>query len=149
MEFLFTVHAPPLGFYAQASRNLYKMSPDQRERAKKYRDWQAFLRIQYLKNRQEIGAKMGWNFAPPPLPLTATIALPIWIETAAYFQNKRHPDPENVHKAVVDALFYKSDTGDKYTGGKFEIPQYDPDHPRVEIRITGLVSYPKEFGGEK
>lgn len=68
---------------------------------------------------------------------------PLRIQTRAFFENGVHSDPENVHKGIVDALFYNPDKkrrgSDKHTGGQFEPPLYDKANPRVEFTI-----YPPE-----
>lgn len=70
------------------------------------------------------------------LPLQASKEKPIRVFTRAYFETGVHPDPENVHKGVKDALFYKAGgVGDKYTGGAYEPPLYDAERPRVEIEV--------------
>jgi hypothetical protein len=64
---------------------------------------------------------------------------PLHVHTRAWFADGRHGDPENIHKAVVDALFYrekKAGPMDKYTGGAYSPPKYDADRPRVEIVIA-------------
>jgi len=61
---------------------------------------------------------------------------PVSIYTRAFFADGRHPDPENVRKAIADALFYGQPGGDKYTGGAFCPPVYDKSNPRVEVVIV-------------
>jgi len=85
-----------------------------------------------------------------PVPLVATKDSPLIIKTIAYFRNGVHCDPGNVQKGVTDALFYQEDGirivkgkakvvgkkgDDKYTGGAFPPPRYDPDNPRVIVII--------------
>lgn len=53
------------------------------------------------------------------------------LKTMVYFENRKHPDAENVHKAISDALF----TNDKMVCGSFDF-DYDPENPRVEICIS-------------
>lgn len=57
----------------------------------------------------------------------------VFVITESYFRNGTHPDPENVHKLVKDAMFYKKPLGDKYTGGFYLSPVYDKENPRVEV----------------
>lgn len=77
------------------------------------------------------------------LPLVATRDRPLKIHTVAYFQNGVHPDPENVRKGIVDALFYArgqpKGSGDKHVGGSHEPPLYDKTAPRVEVIIEEAV----------
>ena len=74
-----------------------------------------------------------------------TAEAPLHFHTRAFFENKRHGDPENIHKAIVDAICYKEEGGkggkqDKYTGGCFCPPRYDKRNPRVEVVIAdGLL----------
>ena len=74
------------------------------------------------------------------LPLLASKECFARIVTKSYFVNGVHPDPENVHKGVKDAMFYKAKGGDKYTGGEYSHPLYDKENPRVEVRIE----YPRK-----
>ena len=69
--------------------------------------------------------------------LTITEDAPLYFHTRAFFRNRNHGDPENIHKAVVDAICYKAKgKRDKYTGGAFLPPRYDEKDPRVEIVIA-------------
>ena len=74
--------------------------------------------------------------------LKATREEPLLVHTRAYFDSNRHPDPENVHKVIVDALMYnatgerRSSTRDKFTGGGIVPPRYDEKNPRVEVVIA-------------
>jgi hypothetical protein len=70
------------------------------------------------------------------LNLVADKKCPLHIHTRAYFKNGTHCDPENVHKLVKDAIFYKARGGDKYTAGCYPSPLYDKENPRVEVEIT-------------
>ena len=74
------------------------------------------------------------------LPLIATKDAPLHIATEAWFYNGVHPDPENMHKGIKDALFWAPkgtprNGGDKYTGGAYLPPRYDKDNPRVKVWI--------------
>lgn len=126
VTYSFTVFGPPVGYTIQLGRFRFN------KRKVKY--------IEYKKLIQEK--------CPFALPLVATKERPVHIETNSFFVNGIHPDPENVHKGVKDALFYvakgKSSkdgkkvkgSGDKYTGGMYHPPAYDKENPRVEIFIT-------------
>lgn len=70
-----------------------------------------------------------------PLPLESPKDQPLMIFTRCYFRDGRHPDPENVHKGIKDALFYKAKDGDKHTGGFYLPPLYDKENPRVDVFI--------------
>lgn len=90
------------------------------------------------------GVQMFAKMAGIRLPLIAKRDAPLLIHTVSYFKNGVHPDPENVRKAVSDALFYTGKggrgkgSGDKYCGGSFLPPLYDKENPRVEIIIEEL-----------
>ena len=71
-------------------------------------------------------------------PLLATKEQPFFFFTRCFFRNGTHPDPENVHKLVKDALFHKVRLGDKYTGGAYLPPLYDKENPRVEIFVFAV-----------
>lgn len=128
-QFTFTIPGDPKGYYAQAGRLKWKMSKQQRARAEKYRKWQGDVALCYLAGRRWCTALI------PALPLEATKDRPLRIETVSYFRNGRHPDPENVHKGIVDALFRWSLGGDRHVGGTFRPPLYDKDNPRVEVLV--------------
>lgn len=121
MLYKFTIFGPPVGYYSHGARPNYS-------RLRKYVDYKEL--VQFLARIQEV-----------VLPLVATKDRPLDIRTAAYFKNGVHPDPENVHKGIVDALFYSQDrkvkgSGDKHTGGRFFSPKYDKNNPRVEVWIS-------------
>lgn len=69
------------------------------------------------------------------LPLEADKQNQAWIRTKAFFKNGVHSDPENCHKAIKDALFYKAKSGDKFTGGTYWGPMYDKENPRIIVNI--------------
>lgn len=88
-------------------------------------------KTQYLNYKKLVQALL-----PPTLRgLTATRERPVLILTQAYFENGTHPDPENVHKGIKDAIFYKAEGGDKYTGGTYWAPHYDKQNPRVVVTV--------------
>src|SRR6185436_11076756 len=109
---------------AQAARSLYKMSPEQRSRAEKYRSY---------KEKVVLFARQA--FLPEQWPLRVSEKSPVLIETKAFFSSRVHPDPENCRKCFGDALFPGSTGGDKYTAGMFWPPLYDKANPRVEVKI--------------
>ena len=117
----FTIEGPPVGYYVQGAR------PDW-ARLKKYRAWKAHV--------QTCAALAGIK-----LPLTASRDRPLQIATHAYFKTRVHADPENVHKGIVDALFWHPEKGkrgsDKHVGGEFNHPLYDKQRPRVFVVIEG------------
>lgn len=87
----------------------------------------------YFKFKQDVAqsAKMvGMR-----LPLVATRRAPVMVITACSFVNMRSPDPGNVQKAVEDALFYKSEGGDKHVAGLYWPAEYGSDINEVEIMV--------------
>lgn len=86
---------------------------------------------QYMEDAR----KAARFIAKMPLPLESPKAEPLMIFTRCYFRDGRHPDPENVHKGIKDALFYKAKDGDKHTGGHYLPPLYDKQNPRVDVFI--------------
>lgn len=62
-------------------------------------------------------------------PLESSRDNPWFIFTLAIFASRVHADPENIHKGIKDALFYKAVCGDKYTGGAYLPPLYHADNP--------------------
>lgn len=121
----FTVPGSPVGFKTTTKRAKYA--------SKGYRAY-----VEYKKLVQFYARSSGIR-----LPLKATKDHPLIIKTISYFKNGTHPDPGNVQKGVVDALFYREErlgksTGkgdDKFTGGGFPPPLYDKNNPRVIIII--------------
>ena len=56
-----------------------------------------------------------------------------FVTTMIFFKDKRHGDPDNVHKGINDAVF-AAPMNDKYVAGSYDF-DYDPERPRVEITI--------------
>ena len=82
---------------------------------------------------QECARKQGFE-----LPLMATWERRLRIDTQIFCADKRGPDPDNVQKLVVDALFYKKGKGknaDKWVYGQYGPYQVDAHNPRVEVVI--------------
>ena len=67
-------------------------------------------------------------------PLHAKEGAPVMIHTRCIFENRRHPDPENVQKLITDSLFYGAPGGDKHVGGSYGPPSYG-DKPRVFVTV--------------
>ena len=115
----FVIHSDPVGYYSQGAKPNWK-------RMKTYHAWKKAVQL----TAKSQGVR---------LPLRASKDRPVHITTRAFFRNGVHPDPENVHKGIVDAMFYdprKERRGsDKHTGGFFQPPLYDSKHPRVEVWI--------------
>ena len=111
----FIVYGDPVGYTRMTRASKWTA------RAKKYH---AYMKMIQMTARAE-GLK---------LPLEATEGHEIEIITKADFTNRRHPDPGNVHKAIEDALFHGSKSGDKYVGGSYHYPSYDPE-PCVFITV--------------
>lgn len=132
----FTVPGNPVGYVATTSRGKWTAE---------YQKFAEYAKLVRLHARA----------AGIQIPLLATKNRPLVIRTIAHFANGRHPDPGNVQKGVVDALFYdeekaalaklyrkmgkkKRTTGkgdDKQTGGSFPPPLYDKENPRVVVII--------------
>lgn len=75
--------------------------------------------------------------------LLASEQFPIFIHTEAWFESRRHCDPENVGKLARDVMFYLSPRGsgkDKYTGGSHAGPLYDKLQPRTELWMWRIAS---------
>lgn len=93
-----------------------------------------------VKQKYREFKKLVQSLAPIQLPLVASREKPVIVETECFFVNGIHPDPENVHKGVKDALFWVKSgmgkgAGDKYTGGHYEPPQYDKLNPRTIVTV--------------
>jgi len=53
-----------------------------------------------------------------------------YVDVLAVFKHQSHSDPDNIAKAINDALF----EADKYVAGSYDFT-YDADDPRVEVVI--------------
>ena len=118
MTIEFTIRGKPVPFIAHWD----KAAPATRKRY-----------IEWCKTVQNYAMVAGFRFEPP------TERSPLYAHTRAWFPDRRHGDPENIHKSVVDALFYRKgegSKGDKYTGGFFDAPRYDAHNPRVQVVIV-------------
>jgi len=65
-----------------------------------------------------------------PKPLTTDRDNRTEVRVFMFFADYRHPDPDNVFKAIADSLFQC----DKFVFGRFNFG-YDAANPRVEIEI--------------
>jgi hypothetical protein len=117
MSLAFRVPGDPAGYTRVTQRGKFTL------RARKYHCYMAAVQAE----ARRIGLR---------LPLEVTEASPLRIDTYATFRNRRHPDPENVRKCVVDALFYGG-SGDKYVFGYHAAPRYaeTPDEVGVVVIV--------------
>lgn len=127
----FTVEGPPVGFVSSGSRNWTGRQTKAWEYARSVR---AAL-LQFLMTTEDSVSGVEIESSEEKATLRADKLHPLFIGTVAYFRNGVHPDPENTHKLVKDALFHKVPGGDKWTGGVYEKPHYDKLHPRVEVCV--------------
>ena len=86
------------------------------------------------------------------LPLVATEERPVFIRTQLFCKKRIHADPENIHKGIVDALFYEKKKGakgtkDKHCGGVFQPATYG-DKDGVDVIIAYGVHSPEELQAE-
>ena len=114
-QITFTVLGDPVPYTTMTYRSKWTA------RARKAVKYQENVRMCALSATQRI-----------PKPKKST---PVLIHTRCYFRNGRHGDTLNVNKICQDALWPHKAGGDKYTGGSYDPPMYDPDNPRVEITI--------------
>jgi len=133
----FTVQGPPCGFISSGSRNWSK----RQAKAWAYASDVRSALLEYLMG-DEVEVDHRGELATQPVTcdgekatLIASKKRPLFIGTVATFVNGVHPDPENVHKLVKDALFHKVKGGDKWTGGVYDHPRYDKDEPGVEVLV--------------
>ena len=86
---------------------------------KRYRDYKKWLaRILYYERHLE-----KCNLEPDK-------DNKVYLYVHIYFSNHRHGDPENIRKAIQDAIYKQ----DKYVAGCVDFG-YDRDNPRVVITI--------------
>lgn len=110
----FVVPGHAVGYYTQGARP----------------NWQRLKAYHAYKEAVQIVARV----AGVRLPLSATEAAPLLISTQLFCVKRVHHDPENVHKGIVDALFYGAAGGDKHVGGRFEPAVYG-ERECVEVVI--------------
>ena len=107
-------------------------------RARRYHRWCQKVRVCALAS----------GFLKLPLPSRDGS---VQVDVVCWFPAKRHPEPENVRKGIVDALYYPrwlpmrrkmvvelARVGhlDRFVYGRHGPAQYSTDHPRVEVRVT-------------
>ena len=115
----FTVPGQPQGYVRRTRRNLWT------PRVKSYHAW--------MQSVQVYARKAGLL-----LPLEATKDTQIRISIFCLFARKRiPPDVDGVLKAVQDALFYKSKSGDRYVTGCSEAI-WDSEVGQVTIVVERL-----------
>jgi len=66
-----------------------------------------------------------------PKPLTTDRNNRTGVRVVMFFPDYKHPDPDNVFKAIADSLF----RCDKFVFGSFDFA-YDKVNPRVEVEIN-------------
>lgn len=114
-RYAFTVAGHPVGAVRMTRSGRFSKA------AQRYHDYKRSIQIE----ARAIGIR---------LPLRAEEQQPVMVHTQCFFENRRHPDPENVQKGVVDALFYGAVGGDKYVGGSYAPPAYHK-YPRVHVVV--------------
>lgn len=120
MSLAFFVPGDPVGYVRMTRRGQWGSKS-----AQKY--------IAYKKAVQVYAAKAGLK-----LPLSATEESPLRIDAYCTFRNRRHPDPENVRKGAVDALFYGG-RGDAHVYGYHSAPRYAPDGEVGVVVVIGAT----------
>lgn len=99
---------------------------------KRYQEYQQKLRAAIFDAYTD-DPYISWMFAKHGRPFASSYNQPFEAQVSMYFANRQHPDPDNVAKAVNDALFY----GDKYVSGSYTFA-YSADNPRIEVAIAAL-----------
>jgi len=127
----FVIPGEPLGYRTASAKGYNKTSA---------RVWEFYNRVRHVVTSCDV-----------PCPLWASKDFPLFFITKAYYTNGHHCDPENTHKGIKDALFWKgknakgihvsgSGAGDKFTSGLYCDPFYDHSWPRVELWIAGHIT---------
>lgn len=91
----------------------------------RYAEWLDYIRtqvIQISQRTQNISKK----------PYTTSKEEPARMDIKIYYKNRAHGDPDNIWKALADALF----KSDKYLDGSFESQIAQDGEGRVEVTIT-------------
>ena len=112
----FKIPGRPQGYVAMTHKGRFS------ERATKYHAWQERVK--------ELALAAGWRYPRPTFERQA------FVETEAYYPDKRGVDGENVRKGVVDALFPSKLGGDKFVHGRHGAYRVDAVNPRVEVWIV-------------
>ena len=113
----FTVPGKPVGYQTMTRGGRFSA------KATKYHAW--------MERVKTLALSAGWRQPE------ATFERPVYVETTAFYADKRGPDPENVRKGIVDALFpSRRGAGDKYVWGRHGRWEIDARRPRVEVLIT-------------
>lgn len=127
----FVVPGRPRGYVATTYRSKFSRGFD----ASAYKSYLRYTA--YCKHVRRCAAAAGVE-----LPIVSSSKNPLLIKTIAYFESGVHADPENVRKGIADALCYNEKAGkdkrkgkDKWIGGSFPPPRYDPEDPRVIVII--------------
>ena len=120
MRVTFTVPGDPKGYVTRTHRG--RFSP----RAQAYHAWLEVVKLHAVQ--------AGWKWPK------ATYEHPIRVDVWPVYANKVGPDPENVRKAVVDALFPSSSGGDKYVWGTVGrwilVGEWDCEEVGVQVEVT-------------
>jgi len=112
----FVIPGRPQGYTVMMRKGRFSV------RAKAYHKWQESVK--------EYALAAGWRWSK------ATFERQIYVETDAYFPDKRGCDPENVRKGIVDALFPSKSGGDKYVHGRHAPYRVDALNPRVSVWVV-------------
>lgn len=110
----FRVIGDPVGYTRLTQRGRFTA------RAKKYHAYMVAVQVEARK-------------AGLRLPLVATEVDHLRVDVYCTFSSRRHSDPENVRKGIIDALFYGG-KGDKYCYGYHAAPRYGIN-PQVLVMI--------------
>lgn len=131
MYIRFVVPGKPRGYVATTYKSKFKRGFD----AAAYKSYLRYAA--YCKHVRRCARAAGVE-----LPIVSGPQNPLLIKTIAYFKNGVHADPENIRKGIADALCYNEKGAknsrkgkDKWIGGSFPPPRYDPDNPRVIVII--------------
>lgn len=114
----FTVYGQPVGYVRTTQRGA-KFDPQ-------------FRRYCEYKDHIQDSLRLSTDARLPfPKPLNSSKDQRVKVSVKMYFPDNRHPDPDNVFKSVLDALFKV----DKYVYGDFSF-DYDKSTPRIEVKVS-------------
>ena len=115
MTWTFEIPGPAVGYYTRGARPNWT-------RMKQYHHY----RDHVVRCAQIAGLRP---------PLTASEASRLRIDVRLHSKGRVHPDPENIRKGVVDALFYRAGKSDRYVWGTLWQTVYDVE-PKVIVVVT-------------
>ncbi len=131
--FKFTIPGNPKGYITRTRQIVWLLKIPRNKVSEKYiKAWErARHYLDYIETIRYFALEAGFYKKYSTKPKEK-----LYLNVMIYFANQEHSDPENVRKAIQDALF----SDDKKIAGSYDF-DYDEDKPRVEVEI--IAGYAK------